>query len=112
MPVCMSAARHSNEFPANATMVSEVRKIMREYGIDDFSSGAVLSIQGLGTLQASSGLTRFEPASRRFRYIWQHAASINCRAILTGSGKAGNALRENHCASSISSGSGLMTPLA
>ena len=49
---------------------------MREYGIDDFSSGVVLSIQGLGTLQASCGLTRFEPASRRFGYtFWLYLAA-------------------------------------
>ncbi|OIR16053.1 hypothetical protein GALL_35570 [mine drainage metagenome] len=41
-----------------------------------------------------------------------HAASINWRAIVTGSGNAGNALRGNQPAASISDGSGLMVPPA
>ena len=43
---------------------------------------------------------------------YRHAASIIWRAILTGSGNAGNALRGNQLASSISDGSGSMIPPA
>lgn len=51
---------------------------MREYGIDDISSGVALSIQGLETLPASSGLTRFDPASRRFGYTYWLYLAARC----------------------------------
>jgi hypothetical protein len=41
MVVCLSAARQSNELPANAIMASNVRKIMRGYDIESFPKEAL-----------------------------------------------------------------------
>lgn len=43
---------------------------------------------------------------------YRQAASISCRAMLTGSGSKGSALRGNQPASSISDGSGVIVPPA